>query len=217
MHDLIRLYDHLLAAYGPQHWWPADSAFEVMVGAVLVQNTAWRNAAAAVDTVREAGLQGPEDMAALEPERLSGLIRSSGYHRIKARRLLSLCNWLNQQGGIAALRDRRTCRLREELLGVHGIGPETADAILLYAFARPVFVADAYAFRIFGRTGFWNGPADYESLRAAVEHCLPGTEHLNELHALLVAHARQHCRVQPRCADCPLRGLCRYARRGASA
>jgi endonuclease-3 related protein len=188
-----------------------------MAGAVLVQNTAWRNAAAAVGALREAGLLGPEDMAALAAERLSGLIRSSGYHRVKARRLLSLCNWLNRRGGIAALRGRRTCRLREELLDVHGIGPETADAILLYALGRPVFVADAYAFRIFGRTGFWSGPADYESLRAAVEQCLPDTEQLNELHALLVAHARQHCRVQPRCADCPLRGMCRYARRGASA
>lgn len=209
--ELTWLYERLLATYGPQHWWPAESVFEMMAGAVLVQNTAWTSAARAIQSLKEAELLSAEALAALSQERLAELIRASGYRNVKAERLQALCRWLLDMGGVRGCHRRETARLRDSLLQVHGVGRETADAILLYGFERPVFVVDAYAFRILERLGWWRGRRDYEALRRAVERTF-GTEvrRLNELHALLVEHGKRHCRPKPRCRDCPLAARCAH-------
>ena len=199
-----RLFDH----YGPQHWWPADSPFEVMVGAVLTQNTAWINVERAIDKLRSAGLLDPEAMAGLSADRLAERIRPSGYFNLKARRLQALCHWLLTEPSPQAM---DTPQLRQSLLGVHGIGPETADDILLYAYERPVFVIDAYTRRLCGRLSLLDGELPYETLRALFEKALPGDVGLfNEYHALIDHHAKLVCRPKPRCTECFLRHVCSW-------
>jgi endonuclease-3 related protein len=203
------VYARLLRRHGPQGWWPARTAFEVMVGAVLTQNTSWRNVERAIAALRGADALSPEAILALPPRRLAGHLRPSGYFNVKARRLQSLCAWVIEQGGVARLRRRTSARLRAALLGVHGIGPETADDILLYAFGRPVFVIDAYTRRLFGRLGLLDPKAPYEALRSAFEQALgPDTAVFNEYHALIVAQAKYVCAPRPRCTDCPLAVRC---------
>lgn len=208
---LLALHEALYASYGPQHWWPGDSAFEIMTGAVLVQNTAWENAARAIAALKAGGLLHAEVIVRLSREQLAGLIRSSGYHTVKAGRLQNLCRWLAAHGGYAALKQRDTGRLRRELLEINGIGPETADAILLYAFRRPVFVVDAYTSRLFERLGLHGADRNYEVLRGQVETALGADVAMfNELHALIVRHGKVHCRKKPLCTACPVRDQCRY-------
>jgi endonuclease-3 related protein len=203
------LLERLRDAYGPQHWWPGDSPFEVMVGAVLTQNTAWSNVERAIDFLKAANALSPESIAALPHERLAALIRPAGYFNVKARRLQSFCRFLVESGGEPALADTPTETLRARLLAVHGIGPETADDILLYAFERPVFVIDAYTRRLFGRLGLASGHESYEELRTGVERAIgPDPASLNELHALIVHHAKVACAKVPRCAGCCLREIC---------
>jgi endonuclease-3 related protein len=203
------LLERLRDAYGPQHWWPGDSPFEVMVGAVLTQNTAWSNVERAISSLRAVGALSPELIVALPHERLAALIRPAGYFNVKARRLQSFCRFLVESGGEPALADTPTETLRARLLAVHGIGPETADDILLYAFERPVFVIDAYTRRLFGRLGLASGHESYEELRTGVERAIgPDPASLNELHALIVHHAKVACAKVPRCAGCCLREIC---------
>lgn len=210
---LRRVHDNLLAAYGPQGWWPAEEVFEILVGAVLTQNTAWRNVEKALDNLRARNAMEPRALLNLPQEELAEAIRPSGYFNIKADRLHHLCRWYVAQGGFAALAEWPTETLRRELLSVKGVGPETADDILLYAFERPVFVVDAYTFRIFERYGLIDPGYGYEALRAAVEAVAgPATQWFNELHALLVVHGNQTCRPRPLCSQCPLRRGCQYAR-----
>ena len=206
---LQRVYERLLAAYGPQHWWPGDSPFEVMVGAVLTQNTAWRNVERAIANLEAAGALTPTAVASLPPAELAALIRPAGYFNVKAQRLQAFCRFLLEAGGVDALGARPTEALRHALLAVHGIGPETADDILLYAFARPVFVIDAYTRRLLRRLGLAGGDEGYEALRQGIERALGPDEALfNELHALIVHHAKVVCATRPRCAACCLRRLC---------
>ncbi len=206
------LHDRLLAHHGPQHWWPGDTPFEIMVGAVLTQNTAWTNVERAIDGLRRADALDPARILELPAERLAGLLRPSGYFNIKASRLRSFCAWYLDAGGWEALRERDTHELRAALLAVHGIGPETADDMLLYAFERPVFVIDAYTRRLFSRQGLVAGDEGYEPLRRACERALGEDVALyNEFHALIVAHAKTHCRPRPDCATCPVRRGCRRA------
>lgn len=204
--SLQTLYHRLFDHYGPQHWWPADSPFEVMVGAVLTQNTAWTNVERAINNLRSAGLLDPVAMAELSADQLAEQIRPSGYFNLKARRLQALCDWL-----LAGLSPQamNTSQLRESLLGVHGVGPETADDILLYAYERPVFVIDAYTRRLCGRLSLLDGDLPYETLRALFEQALPGEAALfNEYHALIDHHAKLVCRPKPRCSACFLRPAC---------
>lgn len=206
---LRAVYRALHQAYGPQGWWPGDGAFEIMVGAVLTQNTAWQNVERAIGRLRAAGALDPAVILAAHPARLAGWIRPSGYFNVKARRLKQLCRALLEDGGLARWRRLDTGTLRARLLSVHGIGPETADDILLYAFGRPVFVIDAYTRRLFARLGWIEGREDYEVLRAWVEASLgPDPGLYNEYHALLVAHGKDVCRPRPRCAECVLRARC---------
>lgn len=206
---LLEAYRRLDDAWGPQHWWPGESRLEIMVGAVLTQNTAWSNVERAVASLKAAGALSIEALLALSLDELAALIRPAGYFNVKARRLRALLEWVSAAGGEEALAQWSDDALRAGLLGVRGVGPETADDILLYAFERPVFVIDAYTRRILGRLGLVDPGTGYEHLRAAIEAELPPDVPLyNQFHALLVAHGKAVCRPRPRCADCVLRDGC---------
>jgi endonuclease III related protein len=204
---LLRLYRALLAHHGPQRWWPARTPFEVAVGAILTQHTAWGGAAQAVEALRARGLLIPQRLAATPASRLEPLVWPSGTYRLKARRLLDFTHWLLARcgGEFGILRRAPLGPLRREVLLVPGLGPETADAILLYAAGRPVFVADAYTRRVLARHRLLPS-GGYEDARVFLEAHLPSDPALfNEFHALLVAVAKSHCRTVPHCASCPLR------------
>ncbi len=206
---LIAVYHDLLAHYGPRHWWPANTPFEVMVGAVLTQNTSWTNVERALDRLRAVVALEPWAIAALPVDVLADALRPAGYYNVKERRLRALCQWVVDQGGMEALHGMETRALRAALLGVHGVGPETADDIVLYAFERPVFVIDAYTRRLFARLGFVRGQETYEGLRARFERALPpDTALYNEYHALIVQHAKMICRTKPVCDACILWACC---------
>lgn len=206
---LRAIYDGLLAAYGDQGWWPGDSPFEIMVGAVLTQNTAWSNVEKAIANLKAAGVLDPERLLALPDQELAELIRPSGYYNIKAQRLKQLCRFLQDAGGVAALAAEPTDVLRKALLAVKGVGPETADDILLYAFDRPVFVIDAYTRRLLQRCGLATGEESYEDLRAGFERALgPDAALFNQYHGLIVQHAKTACATRPRCGRCCLAKQC---------
>jgi endonuclease-3 related protein len=205
----LSIYKKLYAVHGPQHWWPGDGAFEVMVGAVLTQNTAWSNVEKAITNLKRAKALSPKAIAAAPPRKLAAWLKPSGYFNIKTKRLRAFCQWLNGNGGIKKLKTMPTDKLRKELLSVHGIGPETADDMLLYAFDRTVFVIDAYTRRIFQRLGLIEGNEDYETLRKRFEHKLKRNVPLyNEYHALIVIHGKDICRKKPRCDECCLSSCC---------
>ena len=201
-------YNALFDAYGPQHWWPGRTRFEVIVGAILTQNTAWTNVERAIATLRRKKLLSPEAIETASTTHLASLIRSSGYFRQKARTLKTFVRFLRNRYGGSLTRMFRTPTetLREELLSVRGIGPETADCILLYAGKHPVFVVDAYARRVLQRHGMLRGNLPYEEIRKFFEGSLPQDVSLyNEFHALLVRAGKDHCRARNhRCNECVL-------------
>jgi endonuclease-3 related protein len=205
---LPQFYDAMHAALGPQHWWPARTPFEVIVGAILTQNTAWTNVEKAIANLRRERLLTPRALARVPVQRLARLVRPSGYFRQKAKKLKAFVQFLRREYGGSLERMFRTptLELREELLGVHGIGPETADSILLYAGNHPVFVVDAYTKRILMRHGLAKEKHGYEELRARFEGNLPREAPLfNEYHGLIVHVGKHWCRPKgPRCAECPL-------------
>jgi len=206
-----KIFDRLLASYGPQHWWPAETPFEVMVGAILTQNTSWTNVERALENLGAVSSLEAEQILEHEHEVLAGHLRPSGYFNVKARRLTEFCAWYVEQGGYETLAQWPTQELRGALLGIKGIGPETADDILLYAFERPVFVIDAYTRRIFSRLGLVPEEWSYEQARARFEEALGlDAELFNEYHALIVRHGKEHCRPRPQCTGCCLKRLCRY-------
>lgn len=202
-------YQTLLKARGPQHWWPGRSRFEVIVGAILVQNTSWTNAAGAIRNLRRKKLLAPVAMRGVGTEKLRELIRPSGYFRQKARKLKEFTDFLYEKyaGSLTKMFQTPTATLREQLLTIHGIGPETADSILLYAGGHPVFVVDAYARRILERHGLTSKAHSYEELRSLFEASLGKEAQLfNEFHALIVNAGKEFCRKsEPACDDCPLR------------
>lgn len=203
------IFAALLASHGPQHWWPADDPFEVMLGAVLTQNTAWTNVERALARLKERVALDVEAILTLDPTDLADALRPAGYFNVKARRLTAFCEYYRSAGGLDVMKGLATHRLRQELLAVKGVGPETADDILLYAFDRPVFVIDAYTRRIFARLGLLAGDEGYEPIRAAFEQALgPDVPLYKEYHALIVRHAKQACRTRPVCPQCPLQSAC---------
>lgn len=209
VNSTLRAYFHTLSqALGPMGWWPARTPFEVIVGAILTQSTAWVNVERAIENLRRARLLTPGAMERVSNARLVRLIRPSGYFRQKARKLKAFVRFLRgcYGGSLARMFRRPTAELREQLLAVHGIGPETADSILLYAGGHPVFVVDAYTHRILGRHHLSNGKPDYGAVRSLFETNLPRDAALyNEFHALLVNVGKNWCRKnQPRCGECPL-------------
>jgi endonuclease-3 related protein len=203
-------YDRLFERYGPQRWWPGDSPLEILVGTVLVQNTNWRNVEKAIDNLREAGVMTAENLYELEPEELAELIRPAGYYQVKTKRLRNLLRLLVEQyeGSIEQMMSCDSHALREQLLGVNGIGPETADCILLYVGNYPKFIADGYAMRVAARHGWIEFEADYHGLQEFFESRLPADAQLyNEYHALLVRVGKEHCKTKPQCEGCPLEEL----------
>jgi endonuclease-3 related protein len=205
---LLRLHVALLRRFGPQRWWPGPSAYEIAVGAILTQNTAWTSAARGVAALRARRLLDPKRLLAVPEPRLATLIRPAGTYRLKAQRLRVFTRWLLERfgGRFHGLRRAPLAPLRAELLAVPGLGPETVDAILLYAAGRPVAVADAYTRRVLARHRLIPASAGYEETRAFVEAHLPSDPALlNELHALLVAVGKTFCHTTPYCAECPLR------------
>lgn len=214
---LRRIFDTLHAAFGDQHWWPADSDYEVMVGAVLTQNTAWRNVERAIANLRREDLLEPAAVMALPEEQLAEQIRPAGYFNIKARRLRNLTAALLDDGGVDAWWHWETDALRRRLLQVNGVGEETADSILLYVFRRPVFVVDAYTRRIFTRLDLLVGDEAYGTIAERFHAGLPGDSGLfNEYHALIVRLGNRICRPRPRCGECPLRNDCPVGRASAA-
>jgi endonuclease III related protein len=208
---LTEVYERLLTAFGPQHWWPGDSPFEIVVGAVLVQNTAWRNVERAIDNLRDANLMEPRRLYAVPAAELAELIRPAGYYQVKARRLRNLLKLIVDQydGSLHAMFRTDLATLREELLRVSGIGPETADAILLYAGQLPTFVVDSYTHRILARHGWISYEDGYNDIKEYFESGLPADAALyNEYHALLVRLGKEYCRkAAPKCETCPLADL----------
>ncbi len=205
---LCEVYRHLFDAFGPQLWWPGESPFEIMVGAVLTQNTNWRNVERAIENLRQADLLDVLALYDVPLEELEELIRPAGYFRIKARRLNNLLELLvdGYAGSLEAMFRTDLPTLREQLLGVRGIGPETADSILLYAGGLPSFVVDAYTHRVFARHGWIGFDADYHEIQDHFQSNLPDDAALyNEYHALLVHLGKHYCRKsKPKCGDCPL-------------
>jgi len=197
-------FRELQRGFGPQHWWPAESPFEVLVGAVLTQNTAWRNVELALGHLKRARLITPTSLLCASDEVLERALRPSGYFRAKTKKLRALCTWYVEVGGLRALVERPLEPLRTELLTVHGIGPETADSILCYGAGRRTPVIDAYTRRIFARHGLADGEATYEELRGFVKDRLVRSQAVyEEFHALCVRAGYDNCKPKPRCDDCP--------------
>lgn len=206
---LNAVYHLLYDTYGPQHWWPGETPFEVMVGAILTQNTAWTNVEKAIANLVSHNRLDAGKIVATRKDHVANWLRPSGYFNVKTERLKNFCRWYLEKGGFRALSRMDTAQLRVALLSVNGVGPETADDMLLYAFERPVFVIDAYTRRLFVRLGLFNGNESYDTMRVDIESILgPETVLFNEYHALIVRHAKEVCRVRPRCGNCVLLDCC---------
>lgn len=210
MNLLKNIYEKLYEAYGPQNWWPAETWFEVVVGAVLTQNTAWRNVEKAIDNLKKNAALDPWKMIQMSEEELAQLIKPAGFWRIKAKRLKKLLEKLSEYNfDLEAIKNDLT---REELLKVNGIGPETADSILLYALDRPYFVVDSYTRRILSRIGLLNEKASYIEIQRMFHTVIEDVQVMKEYHALIVEHAKRFCKKNdPKCGSCVLKVICRYA------
>ncbi|MGD8926863.1 MAG: endonuclease III domain-containing protein [Thioalkalispiraceae bacterium] len=216
MLTLYQVYQRLFKYYGPQYWWPAESRFEVMVGAVLTQNTSWTNVEKAIANLKQAKALNCKTLVNMNHNKLAELLKPVGYFNVKAKRLKNFCSWFQQvkKSGMIP-----TESLRLQLLSINGVGPETADDILLYAFNRPVFVIDAYTYRLVDRLGLIMEHPGYEALRNWFERKLARVNEkvrvFNEYHALIVRHAKEHCRARaPVCNTCCLRYKCVYGQSG---
>lgn len=207
---LFEIYNLLLQRLGPQHWWPGETRFEIIIGAILTQNTNWSNVEKAIANLKSQNLLSPQRLSNIDTEKIAELIRPAGYFNIKAKRLKNFLNWLdeNYQGRLESLDSVDTAQLSQQLLSITGIGAETADSILLYALSRPVFVVDAYTARIAVRHNLIEPPFDYSQLQQLFQNNLPENVQLfNEYHALLVKVGKEYCRKKPKCAGCPLEKL----------
>ena len=208
---MYKIYKKLFNAFGPQKWWPGKTRFEVIVGAVLTQNTAWGNVEKAIKNLRKAGLLNLKALANMPAQKLYPLLRPSGYYRIKAKRLKALVNFLSGRydGNLNKFFKEPLEKARGDLLSVNGIGPETADSILLYAVGKTIFVVDAYTRRIFERLGYFNPNVSYEYIQKLFMENLPkDTQLYNEYHALIVRMGKDICKTKPQCEKCPLKWGC---------
>lgn len=204
---LQEMYDLLFARFGPQNWWPAETELEMMVGAILTQNTNWKNVERAIENLKRRGMLSLVSLYALDRAELAEQIRPAGYFNIKAKRLKNLVGFImdRYEGNLEALLTDHPSRLREGLLAVKGVGPETADSILLYGAKVPIFVIDSYTHRILVRHGMMGEEATYEDLQALFMDHLPDDARLfNEFHALIVKTGKEYCRRNPLCDLCPL-------------
>jgi len=208
MKSITEIYRVLLKTYGKQNWWPADSPFEVCVGAVLTQNTNWKNVEKAIKNLKEKNLLSAEKILSCSFEELKKLIKPAGFFHQKAQYLKNLSRFILENGGLEKLKRENRENLRRELLKVKGIGKETADSILLYALDKPTFVVDAYTKRFFNRLGLIESEnVDYETVKKLVESEIPpvdrNLEIYKEFHALIVEHSKIKCRKKPNCKNCP--------------
>ncbi len=213
--DILKnIFANLLDTYGPQSWWPADTPFEVMLGDILTQNTAWTNVEKALTSLSKVCELTPEDIHSLPLDHLEEAIRPSGYFRQKAKKLKIFCHFYLEEykGDFDLMKSVQIQKLRRQLLDLHGIGPETADSILLYALDKPIFVVDAYTVRLFSRLGLCAEKAKYEEVQSLfMENLEPNALTFNEYHALIVKHAKETCRKRaPECEDCTLAGMCAW-------
>lgn len=214
---IINLYQRLLKHFGKQEWWPTTGTknpkFEVIVGAILTQQTTWKNVEKAIQNLKYENLLEAKKLFKLPVKRLEVLIRPCGFFRLKAERLRSFLKFFieNFDGSLEKMFDKDLIKLREELLSVHGIGQETCDSILLYAGEKPIFVVDAYTFRLCERYSIINS-RDYEEVRRFFEKNLPKDVNLfKEFHALIVELGKNYCKTRPLCKKCPLKGRCKHA------
>jgi endonuclease III related protein len=208
--QLLRIYRKLFDAFGPQNWWPGETPFEVAVGAILTQNTNWANVEKAIKNLKTAGLLSPSALHSIPHQNLAELIRPAGYFNIKAIRLKNFMIFLmtNYNGSMEEMKKERSGTIRRKLLSVNGIGPETADSIILYALEKPVFVIDAYTKRIFSRHNILNDEDLYDEFQELFHSNLKKNSRLfNEYHALIVKLAKENCRTRPICSGCPLEGI----------
>lgn len=208
---LHQIYQSLFRRYGPQGWWPGDTALEIIVGAILTQNTAWTNVEKAIASMKRRKLLSWRGVSDVAEEDLADVVRPSGFFNVKARRLLNFVRHVNKHhgGSLRRFLSLPAGQLRQELLSVNGIGAETADSIVLYAAGKPSFVVDAYTRRILSRMGLIEGSADYARIQRLFEDSMPRSARIyNEYHALIVRHAKEHCRTKPRCGRCVLARFC---------
>ncbi len=206
--SLRGVYDKLYSYFGPQYWWPARSPFEVVIGAILTQNTNWSNVEKAISELKKNKLLNPAGLRAVGVKKLARIIKSSGYYNLKAARLKSFVDYLfnNFNGRLPVMFSLQAKHLREALLKIKGVGPETADSILLYAAEKPVFVVDAYTKRFLARHGFIRPETEYQQVQNLFTNNLPRSVKLfNEYHALIVRLAKDFCRKKPMCGLCPLK------------
>jgi len=206
---LYLIYQKLYAHFGAQHWWPADTPFEVMIGAILTQNTSWQNVEKAINNLKKHKLLEPNKLFRLSHRKLSSLIRPAGYYNVKAKRLKEFLKFLSKicQGDLKKIYALKTQAMRKYLLSVKGIGPETADSILLYAMKKPVFVIDAYTKRILSRHKFIPQDSSYDEVQDLfMQNLKKDVKLFNEYHALLVRLGKEFClKNKPRCNICPLK------------
>ena len=205
--SLIEMYNILFSRFGPQNWWPAETELEVMVGAILTQNTNWKNVEKAIENIKKRRLLSIKALHSISVSDLAEEIRPAGYYNIKATRLRNLVDYIvdKYEGRLSLLLKEETRTLREGLLTIKGVGPETADSILLYAAGRPMFVVDAYTHRILNRHGMAEEQAGYYELQEIfLDHLPEDTALFNEFHALIVKVGKDYCRRKPKCETCPL-------------
>ena len=210
---LLKLYSELQTAYGSQSWWPADTPFEAILGAILVQSTAWRNVVKAIGNLKDADLLTPSRLGAIPQLELEELVRPSGYFRVKAKKLRAFLTHLEVHHNyrLDSLFAADIFTLREELLSIYGIGDETADSIILYAAGKPIFVIDSYTHRLLSRLGWTTGKYDYAKIQAIFMDALPHDVGLfSEFHALIDRHSSRICRKTPRCEECLIRAECSF-------
>ena len=208
---LLKLYDDLHAEYGELNWWPAETPFEIIIGAILGQATAWGNASKAINNLKAANVLNPKEMGKLSQDELETLILPSGYYRAKAKKVRAFLTHLqaHHSNQLNSLFDQELPTLREELLSIYGIGEETADCILLYAAKKPSFVVDTYTYRLLERLGWFTGKFHYGRLREIFMENLPHDRQLfNQYHALIVRHGARVCQKTPQCDKCVLRSQC---------
>ena len=207
---LLQIYQKMFDALGPRHWWPGETPFEVIIGAILTQNTNWSNVEKAIKNLKTAGKLSPEGIYALSVTELAKLIRPSGFFNVKAKRVKAFISWLfsRYEGNLSKMFAQDLQSLRSELLSVKGIGPETADSILLYAGNMPTFVVDAYTHRIFSRHELIPEESTYDEMKSFFEENLPEDVQLfNEYHALLVNIGKTFCKTKKVCEPCPLKDI----------
>ena len=213
------IFEILHDYYGEQNWWPANDPFEIVVGSILTQNTNWRNVEKSIDALKKADVLFPDQILRLTDDQLQNLIYSSGFYKVKRKRLKSVCRLLVNEfdGSVEKMQSYDLSELRQLLLDTNGIGPETADDILLYAVGKPVFIIDTYTKRIFSRVGIGPSGDQYSDWQEFImSNISENVDAYGEFHAHIVALAKERCKVKPICVGCPIFAYCSYARRESS-